>query len=159
MTELEKLKFLLGKWEGTGEATYPSITNANYIEALAFDYDADKNIIFYTQSTKYLGGGKDGSTLHKESGFILESRTGGIDLSNSQGNGRVEVLKLTGYSEENDSIRAVFSSNCFGNDERMIETERVYVKRRNVLSYEMKMSTTRNYGKKTHLKAELKKTE
>lgn len=155
--ELKNLKFLLGKWEGTGEAMYPSITHANYIETLVFEYDAGKNIILYTQSTKYLGGEKDGTTLHKESGFILESRTGGIDLSNSQGNGRVEVLKLSGYTEENDSIRAVFSSNCFGNDERMVETERVYEKRGQVLTYEMKMSTTRNYGMRTHLKAELKK--
>jgi len=155
--EFEKLKFLLGKWEGTGEAMYPSITQAGYFETLVFEYDVDKNIILYKQSTKYSGGEKDGTTLHKESGFILESRTGGIDLSNSQGNGRVEVLKLSEYTEENNAIRIVFSSKCFGNDERMIETERIYEVKGEVLSYEMKMSTTRNYGMRTHLKAELKK--
>lgn len=159
MDDIDKLKIFIGTWEGSGEASYPSITNARYFELLVFDYDDDKSIITYTQSTKYSGGENEGTTLHKESGFILKSRTGGIDLSNSQGNGRVEVLKLMEYTEEKNAIRIVFRSKCFGNDERMIETERIYQLKDDSLFYEMKMSTDRNFGMKTHLKAQLKRID
>ncbi len=154
---INELLFLAGKWSGKGLAEYPTINPAGYDETMVFEYDYTKDIIFYVQKTNYSDPERAKNTLHRESGFIIQTGEGKIELSNSQSNGRVEVLKLTKLTVDSGKTCALFTSKHFGNDERMISTVREYILKGDILCYEMKMATNRHHELKTHLKAELKR--
>jgi hypothetical protein len=154
---IEDLKFLLGSWEGKGTAQYLSAERIDYDEFTVFEFDDFKNVISYIQNTRFSGGENKGRTLHAESGYIKQPDSGCTTLSNSQNNGRVEVLLLKDILKNNGITTAVFISKQFGNDERMIETQREYSVNNEILTYEMKMATNKDSGLKTHLKAELKR--
>lgn len=155
--KLEELIFLEGNWEGSGTARYPSLAEVPYTEILSFEYDSTKDVIFYIQRTKFNLPGKEKDTLHIESGFIKLTDSGAVELSNSQNNGRVEVLTLKELSCTSILNKAVFESKLFGNDPRMIRTSREYTVTGKSLLYEMKMATQSNSSLSTHLKAELQK--
>ncbi|MEO8512488.1 MAG: FABP family protein [Ignavibacteria bacterium] len=154
---LNDLMFLEGKWSGQGVAEYPTINNCEYSEQLIFEYDKSKNVIFYIQRTKFLEATKSADTLHLESGFMKLNDEGSIELSNSQNNGRVEVLTLKEITIDGGETKVLFTSKLFGNDPRMVRTEREYILHGDSLSYVMKMATVNNNSLKTHLKAELKR--
>lgn len=153
--KLSELFFFIGKWQGNGVAEYPTINKTGYNEQLDFEYDQSRNLIFYVQRTKFVDTSKSGDTLHFESGFIKETDDGNIELSNSQNNGRVEVLTLQKITNDERKSKALFSSKLFGNDPRMISTEREYILDNDILRYEIKMATVNNNVLTTHLKAEL----
>jgi hypothetical protein len=155
--KLNELFFLIGKWSGSGAAEYPSISKTGYTEQLVFEYDNTKDLIFYVQRTKFADPSRSGDTLHFESGFIKETDDGNIEISNSQNNGRVEVLTLNKITNDAGIIKVLFRSKLFGNDPRMISTSREYILDNNILKYEMKMATIKNNELNTHLKAELKR--
>lgn len=155
--KLNDLLFLEGKWSGLGVAEYPTINNCEYSEQLIFEYDLNKNVIFYIQRTKFLEPSKSSDTLHLESGFIKQKDDGIIELSNSQNNGRVEVLTLREITNDGGETKVLFASKLFGNDPKMVRTEREYILNGDSLSYTMKMATVNNNSLKTHLKAALKR--
>lgn len=153
--EVKDLNFLFGKWIGFGMAVYPDIIPVSYSEVLTCEYDPHRDLIHYSQITRYTDPVKNGATLHMESGFIRKSDSGILELSNSQNNGRVEVMILDDIDLVAEKIHLVFRSKLFGNDPRMIITQREFFYSGNKLSYEMKMSTMRNTELTTHLTAEL----
>ncbi|HWA07048.1 MAG TPA: FABP family protein [Ignavibacteria bacterium] len=153
--EIKNLMFLAGKWRGFGLAVYPDIIPVSYSEELTCEYDRFKDLLFYTQLTNYTDPEKEGRTLHMESGFIKKSESGVIELSNAQNNGRVEVMMLDEFDLLTEKIQLVFRSKIFGNDPRMIITERRYNCINGKISYEMKMSTLKNPELTTHLTGEL----
>lgn len=154
--EVKDLNFLCGKWHGFGLAVYPDIIPVSYSEILTFEYDRYKDLIHYSQFTKYTDQIKSGATLHMESGFIRNSDTGVIELSNAQNNGRVEVMIMDDFVLTDEIKNLIFRSKLFGNDPRMISASREYILDGDKLSYTMKMATIKNNELKTHLKAELK---
>ena len=153
--EINELKFLTGKWRGFGMAVYPNIIPVSYSELLTCDYDKHKDLLSYSQFTQYTDPERNGRTLHMESGFIRKSDSGVVELSNSQNNGRVEVMMLDDTDLLAENIHLVFRSKLFGNDPRMIISQREFIYSDNKLSYEMKMSTMKNTELTTHLKCEL----
>lgn len=153
--EINELKFLTGKWRGFGMAVYPNIIPVSYSELLTCEYDKHKDLLTYSQFTQYTDPERSGRTLHMESGFIRKSDSGVIELSNSQNNGRVEVMILDDTDLFAESIHLVFRSKLFGNDPRMIISLREFIYSNNKLTYEMKMSTMKNTELTTHLTCEL----
>jgi hypothetical protein len=153
--EIKELSFLLGKWRGFGMAVYPDIIPVSYSEMLTFEYDPHKDLIHFSQFTKYTDQDKNGKTLHMESGFIRKTDLGDIELSNAQNNGRVEVMVLDDSDLHSESIGLIFRSKLFGNDPRMIISQREYTYSNSKLTYEMKMATMRNTELTTHLTGEL----
>ncbi len=153
--EVKDLQFLLGKWNGFGLAVYHDIIPVSYSEVLNCEYEAGKDLIYYSQFTKYTDPQKDGKTLHMESGFIRKSETGEIELSNAQNNGRVEVMMLDDCDLFAENVHLLFRSKLFGNDPRMIITERHYHCSGNKITYEMKMATMKNTNLSTHLTGEI----
>ena len=153
--EINELKFLTGKWRGFDMAVYPNIIPVSYSELLTCDYDKHKDLLSYSQFTQYTDPERNGRTLHMESGFIRKSDSGVVELSNSQNNGRVEVMMLDDTDLLAENIHLVFRSKLFGNDPRMIISQREFIYSDNKLSYEMKMSTMKNTELTTHLKCEL----
>lgn len=155
--QIDDLLSLTGQWSGKGIAEIPNSVGTPYKDIMQFEYDSTKNLIFYIQRTKFDMPGKENDTLHIESGFIKQNDEGAIELSNSQNNGRVEVMVLENYETENDGLKLIFNSKFFGNDPRMLRTTREYIVTGNNLAYEMKMATQMNKSLNTHLKAVLTK--
>ncbi|HMQ79998.1 MAG TPA: FABP family protein [Ignavibacteria bacterium] len=153
--EIKDLNFLAGKWHGFGLAVYPDIIPVSYSEMLTCEYDMHKDLLSYSQFTKYTDPERNGRTLHMESGFIRKSESGVIELSNAQNNGRVEVMILDECDLFAEEIPLIFRSKLFGNDPRMIITERLYNYTGSKISYEMKMATMKNPELSTHLTGEL----
>ena len=92
--------------------------------------------------------------LHFEAGFIGKNDVGIIRLSNSQGNGRVEIMKLEEISTNDNTACLIFASKMHGNDPRMIKTTRQFTITGSKMSYEMKLATTMNNRLTGHLNAE-----
>ncbi len=155
--ELSELELMIGKWHGKGIAELNSVKAADYDEETVYEYGKNKEIIFYVQKTWKTFHGKRIETLHLESGFIRKNESGITQLSNSQGNGRVEVLELAKTTKTENSVKLVFNSLMHGNDPRMLATVREFTLGHGKLKYAMKMSTTMNKGLKGHLHAELER--
>jgi THAP4-like, heme-binding beta-barrel domain len=154
---LSELEIMIGKWHGKGSAELNSVKAADYDEETQYEFGKNKEIIFYVQKTWKTFHGKRIEVLHLESGFIRKTESGATHLSNSQGNGRVEVMELAKTVRTDDSLKLVFNSLLHGNDPRMLGTVREYTFGNEKMKYAMKMSTTMNKGLKGHLKAELER--
>jgi hypothetical protein len=66
---LERLAFLLGRWEGAGVVGYPTIESANFGQEISFSHNG-KPFLFYTSRTWLLDAdGTIGRPLAMETGF------------------------------------------------------------------------------------------
>jgi hypothetical protein len=154
---LSELEPIIGLWHGKGVAELNSVKAADYDEETSFEYGKNKDVISYIQKTWKTFHGTRIEVLHLESGFIRKNDNDAIQLSNSQGNGRVEVMELAKISKEENCLKLVFNSLLHGNDPRMLGTVREITLENGKFIYVMKMSTTMNKGLKIHLHAELEK--
>ena len=160
---IEKLSPLLGKWSGAGTAKFPTIKTTNYLEDLEFLLTGKKHVLFYQQKTYYMvtsplgRRGVKGDPLHLESGYITAHEDGTFELSNSQDNGRVEVLKGNIIKNYRKYFHISFTSKFIGNDDRMLNTVREFIIEGNTLKYIMKMATKKTPELQEHLEAELVK--
>ena len=149
-----------GTWKGKGFAQYPTIEDTEYEETLKFDFDMDYPIIHFEQKVKLLPGN---AVSHWESGFIKETETGDLEMTNVQNNGRLEILKGTVNSEKlKDNILEIeFNSVAFVNDPRMIKSQRIFTIEKNELNYVKFMSTTLTAKPQMlkHLEAKLKRVD
>ncbi|MFI5212272.1 MAG: FABP family protein [Ignavibacteria bacterium] len=157
--ELKELEFIAGLWKGKGTAEVNSVKGADYDEETIFEFEKEKQLIFYVQKTWRTVDGKRIEMLHFESGFIRKNDAGIIQLSNSQGNGRVEVMELEDTSLNDKNAVLMFVSKSHGNDPRMIETTRQFTFNGSKMKYEMKMATIMNDKLTGHLRAELEKAQ
>jgi hypothetical protein len=66
---LERLRFLLGRWEGAGVVGYPTIESANFGQEISFSHNG-KPFLIYTSRTWLLDAdGTIGRPLAMETGF------------------------------------------------------------------------------------------
>lgn len=152
------LRFLIGKWEGTGLAEYPTITPVDYDEGMVFTRNDMDPVIHYEQRTWINSSGEDnGKPVFWESGFIIDRGDGGFELVSAQKSGRVEVLKGSAKRSEGNAIEIDFSSEVISNDPKTVRSERKFRFLENVIDYELLMSTTGNPGFDRHLKARLRR--
>lgn len=155
--KVDKLSFLLGRWDGYGKGKFPTIDSFDYREELCFSCDGFNDLIHYEQRTWLLCNDTE-EPAHWESGFIkpVESSNNIFKISNAQDSGRVEVLEGN-YIEKNSTHSLHFKMKLIKNDPRMLYSERVYTINKNELSYVMKMTTQTTTKHQQHLKAILKK--
>ncbi len=143
---------------GIGKAQYPTIDSFEYEENLSFEVYKSRLLIHYEQKTKLLPSGEQS---HWESGFIRPLENGLIEISNSQNNGRVEVLQgqidMNSLSEQ--ELKIEFASVVLAHDPKMVETKRVLTVKADVLHYILLMSTntTPEPNLTMHLEAVLKR--
>jgi hypothetical protein len=83
----ESLDFLLGRWEGEGEGTYPTIRPFSYREESIF-LPSGKGFLAYSQRTWALD---DGRPLHSETGYLRPGPGGRVELVLAHPTGVVEV--------------------------------------------------------------------
>ncbi|KAL5539789.1 hypothetical protein UlMin_044144 [Ulmus minor] len=145
------LTFLLGKWRGQGEGTYPTINPFSYGEELHFSHSG-KPVIAYSQKTWKLSSGEP---MHAETGYWRPKPDGSIEVVIAQSTGLVEVQKGT-YNAEEKVIK--LRSELVGNASKVREINRVFELKDGELSYEVQMATNLT-SLKPHLKAMLKKLE
>lgn len=153
---IKALAFLVGTWRGEGTASFPSINTTGYFDEIIFELDEDTEVISYIQKTCYKIDGAKGKTLHMESGYIKIKESGACELSNSQSNGRTEVLNLL-MMRPGKVKQLYFVSHLFLNDPRMIKSKRDITVEGDVMKYEMKMATQKNTEVQTHLVSTLYK--
>ena len=155
---IERLGLLIGKWKGKGTANFPTIERTEYIEELEFKFIGDDESIFFEQRTWVLMNGEKGNPLHWESGYIIAYPDDTFELFNAQNSKRVEVMNSNIISIEDQKLYISFESKYFGNDERMVRTERRYFVNGNSLKYEMHMATQKTPEFQHHLGAELERS-
>ncbi|KAF0916882.1 hypothetical protein E2562_014621 [Oryza meyeriana var. granulata] len=82
------LSFLLGKWRGEGEGSFPTISPFRYGEELLFSHHPSKPVISYMQRTWKAASGEP---MHAESGYWRPRPDGSIEVVISQSTGLAEV--------------------------------------------------------------------
>ncbi|MEM7414411.1 MAG: FABP family protein [Gemmatimonadota bacterium] len=148
------MHLLVGEWSGRGVADFPTIDRVEYDETLRYEWDEGRSVLVYEQRAQ-LG---DGTPSHRESGFIRPLDDGRVELWNAQNNGRTEVLRGSAmWSEADQTLTLEVKSVDFGNDERMLHSERRIRVRAGRLTYELIMATTTtgDATPRSHLTAEL----
>ena len=155
-TSLEYLRQLLGRWQGNGSASFPTIQTFPYREELEFMANDVQPLLRYEQRTwKRLETGEY-TPSHWETGFWRVLPSGEIQVLCAQSGGRVEVLQglvdmLPGGFAVN--LRSVL----VGNDARINHTARHLLIQEGTLQYTMHMSTTAVQELTKHLDASLKR--
>ncbi|GJN18076.1 hypothetical protein PR202_gb05196 [Eleusine coracana subsp. coracana] len=88
------LAFLLGKWRGEGQGSFPTITPFRYGEELLFSHHPSKPVISYTQRT---WKAVSGEPMHAESGYWRPRPDGSIEvvIAQSTGLSEVQVKQIT----------------------------------------------------------------
>ena len=151
-----KLDHLEGTWTGTGRAEYPTIMPAEYREELVFTSDHKHPILHYVQRTwKIVPGTQDIDPLFWETGFFLDKGDGIFELASAQQGGRMEILRGSEVITSKDHMVIELKSVSIINDERMIQSQRVFRISRNIFEYEQKMSTKENPVLQIHVSARL----
>ena len=151
------MKQLLGVWQGTGTATFPTIETTSYREHLIFEAHADDLIFKVEQKTWRIHPNKNESLLYWECGFLRQLTDTTCEWVNAQNNGRTEVLKGQITQNRTNQLSISLTSISFSNDVRMTASSRTINVIDNTLSYTMQMATQSQPTLQEHLAAQLKR--
>ncbi len=155
--QLEALRPLLGTWEGTGTARFPTIPPNRYREILTFIPDPERPLVYYTQRAQQAPEGTELWTAsHWEAGFLRVIAPSVVELTNAQDSGRLEVMRLDLVPEPEGLSLSGTSVGLF-NDPRMKATRRIFGVAGDVLIYRVSMSTTAVEPMTPHLEARLRR--
>jgi hypothetical protein len=143
------LQFLLGRWSGEGEGSFPTIKSFRYGEELFFSHSG-KPVIAYTQKTWKL---ESGEPMHAESGYWRLKADGSIEVVIAQSTGLVEVQKGS-LDAEHQTIE--LKSELVGNASKVKEIRRAFKATDRELSYTVQMATAMT-NLEPHLQAILSK--
>lgn len=144
----------LGTWAGTGQAFYPTIDATTYREQLTFSAHVGDAYVMTEQKTwRMLDDGTE-TLLHWEFGFIHKRDDGGYTWTNTQNNGRAEVLK--GHLVKTGGVWVLsMAATTFANDARMLSATRRYELHGAELRYSMSMALQHHQAQTAHLQARL----
>jgi hypothetical protein len=152
------LTFIVGKWQGTGLAEYPTISPVDYDEGLVFARNDKDPVIHYEQRAWIKSSDKrNGEPIFWESGFIIDKGNEQFELVSAQRSGRVEILRGEAKPTDGGGIEIDFFSVSISNDARMIKSGRRYRFSETTVDYELRMSTTDNPLFDRHLRARLRR--
>lgn len=144
------LSFLLGKWRGEGEGTFPTIAPFCYGEEILFSHHPSKPVISYTQRTWKAASGEP---MHAESGYWRPRPDGSVEVVIAQSTGLAEVQKGS-YDAEKKTV--TLQSELVGNASKVKQIARAFQVLDGELSYIVQMATITN-SLQPHLKALLKR--
>ncbi len=147
---------LLGKWQGSGVASFPTIATFEYREELEFAANDAQPVLRYEQRTWKRVESGEYVPSHWEVGFWRILSANELEISCAQLGGRVEVLRGT-IAPEHEGFVVKLRSQLVANDVRMQATEREFVLQGDLLRYAMAMSTTAVPALTPHVQAELRR--
>jgi len=153
---LEKIRFLLGTWRGTGKGFYPTIKPFEYKEEIVFSH-VGKPFLFYSQKTS---DSLTGTPLHAECGFLRSPSATTVELVLAQPTGvssieigEVNAVKATTIELScNSFIRTPTAKHPWVKQYK----RRFTLVDENMLSYTMSMETE-DQPLQEHLTATLKR--
>jgi len=148
---------LEGIWKGCGTAHFPTIETTEYLEELEFKFTGDDETMKYDQRTWCNVNNEKRKPLHFESGFIIAGADDTFELLNAQNSNRVEVMKCVRLKIGNSKTELTFESKYFGNDDRMVKTQREYIVNGNSMTFRMSMSTGNTPEFQNHLSSTMEK--
>ena len=153
---LADFAYIVGRWEGSGRAEYPTIAPLDYREELIFAANSKDSVIHFEQRTwiKSLDT-KNDEPLFWESGFLIDKGSGLFELVSAQKSGRVEILRGKAERTNEGTLKLHLVSVAILNDDRMIRSGRLLHFQKETLEYELEMSTTKNVTYQKHLSARL----
>jgi len=147
---------LVGIWEGTGIASYPTIDTTPYREVLTVQQQDDIPRLFYEQKTWRTVDSTE-QILHWETGFIRHLENETYEWINSQNNGRLELMHGV-IKDEASVVSLLFKTVTFVNDPRMLAATRHLTISQDALHYQHMMATqTHDAQQHLHLEAHLKR--
>lgn len=155
---ITKLSLLIGKWNGYGTASFPTIEKTDFIEELEFSYIGDDESILFQQRTWFVTNGSKGAPLHWECGYIVAYPDDTFEMFNAQNSKRVEVMKSINFMVDENKLLITFESKHFANEERMVRTVRNFFTEGNRLVWEMSMATRMTPEFQSHLRGDLQKS-
>ncbi|ONM39329.1 THAP domain-containing protein 4 [Zea mays] len=151
------LAFLLGKWRGEGEGSFPTISSFRYGEELLFSHHPSKacgplylRLISYTQKTWKTASGEP---MHAESGYWRPRPDGSVDVVIAQSTGLAEVQKGS-FDAEKKTV--TLQSELVGNASKVKQITRTFQVADGELSYVVQMATITT-SLQPHLKALLRR--
>jgi hypothetical protein len=159
-SNLEKIRFLVGTWRGTGKGVFPTIKSFEYKEEISFSH-VGRPFLLYSQKTS------DASTsipLHAECGYLRAPSATTLELVLAQPSGvaSVEVAEVDAANATTISLSCTEGSII-----RTPSAKHPWVKRYtrtfvlidgNTLSYTMAMETE-NQPFQNHLTATLTRVQ
>ena len=148
-------EILSGKWQGKGNASYPTIEPAMYFEELViYNNDEINSAVNYIQKSWQVVDDVRIKPLSWECGFIVKKTNGIYELANSNKGGRMELF--TGnLAILNNKYYLEFISKNIINDPRILKTKRKFWFDEKTLSYEVYMHTNKVKQLNKHLEASL----
>nr|CAB3473892.1 unnamed protein product [Digitaria exilis] len=163
--EMAPLAFLLGKWRGEGEGSFPTISSFRYGEELLFSHHPSKPVISYTQKTWKAASGEP---MHSESGYWRPRPDGSVEVVIAQSTGLAEVqvgslltilqirINQTKGSYDAEKKTVTLQSELVGNASKVKQITRAFQVADRELSYIVQVATITT-SLQPHLKALLKK--
>jgi hypothetical protein len=89
--DLQRLAFLLGRWEGAGVVGYPTIESVNFGQEMSFAHIGKPFLIYASRSWLLAEDGTIGRPLAMESGFWRPQPDGMIELIIAHPTGIAEI--------------------------------------------------------------------
>ncbi|HXW45592.1 MAG TPA: FABP family protein [Streptosporangiaceae bacterium] len=89
--DLERLSFLLGRWEGAGVVGYPTIESANFGQEISFGHNGKPFLIYTSRTWLLTEEGEIGRPLAMEAGFWRPQPDGSIELVLAHPTGITEI--------------------------------------------------------------------
>lgn len=153
--DIRALLPLIGTWRGEGHAAFPTIASFEYREELRFELDPQRPLIHYEQRARHRETGSGPwMPSHWESGFLRPTEAGGVEMTNAQDGGRLEILRFT-VEVLAGGVRLAGEATQLINDPRLVRTRREIEVRGDELCYTVSMQTTRVAQPEVHLRARL----
>lgn len=146
---LEPLSFLLGRWRGQGDGSYPGVDPFRYTEELAFE-DVGDVFLLVTESSWT----PDGAPLHFERGTLRPVGDGRVDLTLAHPIGVAEVAEGTLEGRAITTTSTAIARTATGSAVR--EIERRYRLDGDRLTYELDMATD-GVARTFHVRASLER--
>ena len=96
--DLVALAWMLGRWEGTGKATYPGTADADFGQQIDFAQNGGNYLHYLSQIFELDAEGRAVRPLGMETGFWRPQPDGGLELVLAQPDGYAEVWygRITG---------------------------------------------------------------
>ena len=158
MQTIENFRHLVGKWQGNGIAEYPTIKTFEYTEELSFTTNEKNPVIQFEQKAWIKSSDeRNNEPISWESGFIVDKGNNLFELVCTHNSGRLEWYRGFAKKITVEEIVIEFLNVAIVNDDRMINSKRIYVFSKTSVVYEQSMMTTKVSNIQTHLKATLKR--
>ena len=156
---LSRLSWLIGRWQGCGHGSYPTIKAFDYIETVTFNHSG-KPFLTYCSRTEH---STKKTPLHAEDGFWkVNPGTDQIAVTIAENIGIGEVLEgsISANGHCIKLLSTAVTGPSFGKEPHVTKVERVYERvSENALKLTMSMATVNTPDLTLHLVSELKRVD